>query len=68
MPVTEISFRDTNYFSSLICDYLDNVDELKPFYTYDVEIESFKEIIKIKEESFSKESRKVLVQVLNGGR
>ena len=32
MPTDCISFRDTNYFSSLICDYLDENEQIKPFY------------------------------------
>ncbi|MEM8846251.1 MAG: bacillithiol biosynthesis BshC, partial [Bacteroidota bacterium] len=32
MEVECIPFRKTGYFSSLICDYLDQKEELKSFY------------------------------------
>ena len=65
MSVTEISFQETNYFSSLICDYIDNHDNLKAFYTSSAEIEAFRNIITAKEQAFSLESRKVLTNVLD---
>jgi len=41
MPTDCITFRDTNYFSSLICDYLDENQDLKPFYNRFPRIEKF---------------------------
>ncbi|WP_103070728.1 bacillithiol biosynthesis cysteine-adding enzyme BshC [Aquimarina sediminis] len=64
MPSDCIPFRDTNYFSSLICDYLDQKPELKPFYNRFPKIENFKDQIKEKEESFPDQNREVLVQAL----
>jgi len=32
MEVDCIAFRETGYFSELICDYLDKKEALKPFY------------------------------------
>ena len=32
MPTDFIPFRETNYFSDFICDYLDQADTLKTFY------------------------------------
>ncbi len=65
MPSDCIPFRDTNYFSSLICDYLDEKAELKPFYNRFPKVENFKAQIDEKQQSFSDENRKILANVLN---
>ncbi len=67
MPNDCIAFRDTNYFSSLICDYLDEKPELKSFYNRFPHIENFKAQIDEKKESESghlERSRKVLSETL----
>ncbi len=64
MPSDCIPFRDTNYFSSLICDYLDQKAELKPFYNRFPELENFQGQIDEKASNFSTENRKVLVKAL----
>jgi bacillithiol biosynthesis cysteine-adding enzyme BshC len=64
MPSDCISFRDTNYFSSLICDYLEEKESLKPFYNRFPKIESFKAQIEEKEPSFQAESRTILASSL----
>ncbi len=65
MPSDCIPFRDTNYFSSLICDYLDEKAELKPFYNRFPKVENFKAQIDEKQQSFSDENRKILTNALN---
>jgi len=64
MPTDCISFRDTNYFSSLICDYLDENEQIKPFYNRFPNLENFKAQIDEKSMSFRKESRTILVETL----
>jgi bacillithiol biosynthesis cysteine-adding enzyme BshC len=64
MPTDCIPFRDTNYFSSLICDYLDEKEELRPFYNRFPKLENFKAQIEEKQYSFSSETRQVLVHSL----
>ncbi len=64
MPSDCIPFRDTNYFSSLICDYLDQKAEFQPFYNRFPKLENFKAQIDEKQQSFSQENRKVLVESL----
>ncbi|MFV9551505.1 bacillithiol biosynthesis cysteine-adding enzyme BshC [Algibacter sp. PT7-4] len=59
-----LAFSKTGYFSSLICDYLDEKVELKPFYNRFPEIKNFKPQIEEKAGSFSVENRKTLVSVL----
>nr|WP_321222964.1 bacillithiol biosynthesis cysteine-adding enzyme BshC [uncultured Psychroserpens sp.] len=64
MPTHYIPFRETNYFSSLICDYLDETSELKSFYNRFPKLENFKAQIEEKQSSYSSETRQVLVQSL----
>ncbi|GAL77531.1 hypothetical protein JCM19274_5244 [Algibacter lectus] len=60
MPADCISFKNTGYFSSLICDYLDENQELKPFYNRFPNLDNFKNQIEEKGAHFTPESRKVL--------
>ena len=64
MPTDCIPFKDTNYFSSLICDYLDEKDGLKPFYNRFPNLENFKNQINEKARSVSQQSRTTLVSSL----
>lgn len=64
MPTDCIPFRDTNYFSSLICDYLEGSKPLETFYNRFPSLENFKGQIEEKQKSFSAESRTVLVSSL----
>ena len=64
MPTDYIPFRETNYFSSLICDYLDENNDLKSFYNRFPKLENFKAQIEEKQGSFSSETRTVLVKSL----
>ena len=59
-----ISFKKTGYFSSLICDYLDEKSELKAFYHHFPKLENFESQIKEKSLSFRAPSRTVLVESL----
>lgn len=64
MQRKHVPFHKTGYFSSLICDYLDEKDELKPFYNRFPHLKNFDAQIKEKEASFSLDSRKVLTATL----
>ena len=64
MPTDCLSYRETNYYSNLIADYLDQKRELKSFYQRFPNLESFEGQIQEKALLFSDESRKVLVKVL----
>lgn len=66
MPADCISFRETNYFSSLICDYLEENTNIKPFYNHFPKLENFEAQIDIKyhSETNSKSHRAVLVNAL----
>lgn len=65
MPTDCIPFRETNYFSDFICDYLDQKPELSQFYNRFPNLENFK--VQIEEKSKNgllERSRKVLFEVL----
>lgn len=64
MPTDCISFKKTGYFTPLICDYLDEKSELKPFYNQFPTLENFKAQIEEKQLSFKKSSRIILVERL----
>jgi bacillithiol biosynthesis cysteine-adding enzyme BshC len=64
MPTDCIPFRDTTYFSTLICDYLEESKSLKEFYNRFPNLENFKEQIEEKRLSVRAESRTILVSSL----
>lgn len=64
MEVDCIPFRETGYFSKLICDYLDQTKDLKPFYNRYPTSENFLDQIKEKKTNFPESNRAVLVEAL----
>ncbi|RXJ49511.1 bacillithiol biosynthesis cysteine-adding enzyme BshC [Gelidibacter gilvus] len=64
MPTHYIPFKDTNYFSSLICDYLDEKENLKPFYNRFPKLENFEKQIEEKQLNYNKNNRADLVKAL----
>ncbi|MFL1011178.1 bacillithiol biosynthesis cysteine-adding enzyme BshC [Flavisericum labens] len=64
MQYNHIPFPKTGYFSSLICDYLDEKPQLKLFYNRFPALENFEGQIEDKKNWFSAESRTALVSVL----
>ena len=64
MPTDCIPFRETNYFSDFICDYLDQKPELRPLYNRFPLLENFKAQIEEKSKIFQNNNREVLVEVL----
>ena len=61
MEVDCIPFKETGYFSKLICDYLDRKESLKPFYNRFPEIGNFKDQIEEKKATYPVARRRVLV-------
>jgi bacillithiol biosynthesis cysteine-adding enzyme BshC len=61
---SSIKFKDTGYFSKIICDYLDRNENVRGFYDQFPDIEGFKHQIAQKKKSFSIANRKVLKQSL----
>ncbi|MFD0835792.1 bacillithiol biosynthesis cysteine-adding enzyme BshC [Mariniflexile aquimaris] len=64
MPAEHISFKKTGYFSSLICDYLDEKPELQAFYNRFPNLDNFKAQIEERKASGLPKSRSVLVSTL----
>ena len=64
MNSTNIPYQQTGYFSSFICDYLNEAESMKPFYNRFPNLENFKEQIEEKKKSFRNDSRAILVEVL----
>ena len=60
MSAESIPFRETHYFSSLICDYLDEDPRLNPFYNYFPTLENFKFQIEQKQKAFNPDTRLIL--------
>lgn len=66
MPTDHLPFKDTNYFSSLICDYLDEKEALRPFYNRFPNLENFEKQIEEKQQNYKKEHRAGLVKAIMG--
>ncbi|NVN19968.1 bacillithiol biosynthesis cysteine-adding enzyme BshC [Muricauda sp. HICW] len=64
MEVECIPFKETGYFSQLICDYLDQKKELTSFYNRFPLLENFEGQIKEKASNYPKTNRTVLVNSL----
>lgn len=64
MPIETLSYRETGYFSSMICDYLAEKDELKPFYGAFPKLENFEHQLKLKGDNFDNAARVRLVNAL----
>ncbi|MDM9632625.1 bacillithiol biosynthesis cysteine-adding enzyme BshC [Robiginitalea aurantiaca] len=60
-----IPFQDTGFFSNLIEDYLDQRDDLQPFYGRFPSLNAFKAQIEEKQSNFPKEHRAVVSEVLS---
>lgn len=66
MQVEGIPFKQTGYFSEIICDYLDEISALNPFYDRYPRLESFKEQLLEKQTNFPAENRIILSNSLQG--
>jgi len=64
MPTDCIPYRDTGYFSQLICDYLDGTATLQSFYNHFPKLENFEKQLVEKKASFNTHTRKVLSESL----
>ncbi|MEH6406014.1 MAG: bacillithiol biosynthesis BshC, partial [Leeuwenhoekiella sp.] len=63
MPTHHIPYQETGYFSKIICDYLDQKDQVKSFYHRFPDLEGFKEQI-LEKSAFKAENRVILVDYL----
>ena len=60
MDIDCLPFKKTGYFSTLICDYLDQKEGLKPLYNRFPTLENFEKQIEEKANSFSDAHREVV--------
>ncbi len=60
MPNHSIPYKNTGYFSKLICDYLSEDKSVKPFYNRFPNLENFKHQIAEKQKDFADEKRHLL--------
>jgi len=65
MPSDCISYQKSGYFSKLMNDYLDEKTNLKALYNRFPKLENFSEQIHEKQNNFTFENRKILVDSLN---
>lgn len=64
MSTNYINYRDTNYFSDLICDYIDKKKATKQFYNRFPTLDNFKAQIDEKSQNYKHLNRPVLVSAL----
>lgn len=64
MDIDCLPFKNTGYFSELICDYLDENETLAPFYNRFPSLENFEAQIEEKANSFPEANREVLYNAL----
>ena len=64
MKVTHIPFQETGFFSEIMHHYLEQNENLKPFYNNFPNLEGFRNQIIEKEKSFSSENRTILANAL----
>lgn len=62
MPTQRLSYKETGYFSKLICGYLDEETALKPFYHRFPSLENFKLQLEEKQKDFTEDKRLMLAQ------
>ena len=64
MSITKIPYQNTGFYSKLIVDYLNQDENLKPFYNRFPSIDEFANQIKEKESNYNSNHRRLLVDVL----
>ncbi len=64
MEVDCIPYRETGYFSALICHYLDQLPALRPFYNHFPTLEAFEKQIIEKGKHYPKAHRNILFEAL----
>ncbi|MBT8298282.1 MAG: bacillithiol biosynthesis cysteine-adding enzyme BshC [Maribacter sp.] len=64
MDIDCLPFKQTGYFSDLICDYIDNKESLTPFFNRFPKIENFKDQIEEKSANYPDKNRSILYDAL----
>ncbi len=64
MTKYRIPYKETGYFTKTACDYLSQTEEIRSFYGNFPDLKGFEKQIKLKQSSFGRHSRNILVEVL----
>jgi len=64
MPKHTLPYKETGYFSQLMCDYVSQKEALQSFSGFFPSLENFKQQIAAKEKSFPANQRKILTKQL----
>ena len=59
-----VTFKNTGYFSKIICDYLEEKESVQNFYNHFPDLNGFKKQIELRSEKNNKLDRKALVRTL----
>ena len=62
MPTHSIPYKNTGYFSKLICDYLAEDESLNPFFNRFPNLENFKHQLTEKQKNFTDDKRHLLAK------
>lgn len=62
MSIQTLSYKDTGYFSKLICDYLEENEQLKPFYNHFPTLEAFQAQMDEKQKKIPLQTRLLLAK------
>lgn len=65
MPIQFLPYKDTGYFSKLMCDYIAQEKATQTFYHRFPNIENFRAQLEEKQQFFTGEKREILVKQLN---
>ena len=64
MLVKEINYKETSFFSSLFCDYINNKSELEELYNLYPSIKNFKKQIEQKKVNYNNNNREKLYNII----
>ena len=64
MDIDCLPFKDTGYFSDLICDYIEDKEGLRPFFNRYPNVGNFKDQLEEKSRNYPEENRTVLFEAL----
>lgn len=65
MKISQIPFKKTGFFSKIMIDYLEQKELTRPFYNHFSDFKGFEKQLTEKEDSYTQETRKILVEALN---
>ena len=64
MLVKEINYKETSFFSSLFCDYINNKSEIEELYNLYPSIKNFKKQIEQKKVNYNDNNREKIYDII----